>query len=137
MSYAMILLKFQNGRRAPIPRDAIVGILVRHGCRVPELREGSNDIGLPHDKKYSSPFGESALLSVKDGEVTEFGLQRPQATTQCRTLLFSLINEVGLTMFPDHGAEIFAREDVFDEVPRDILSRFSNLIVVNRPEDCV
>lgn len=137
MSYAMILLNFRNGRREPIPRDAIVSVLARHGCRVPELREGPNEIGLPHDQAYSSPFGESALLAVKDGEVTEFGLHRPQATTQCRTLLFALINEVGLTMFPDYGTDIFAREDVFDEVPRDILTQFANRIVVNRPEDCV
>jgi hypothetical protein len=136
MSYGMTLVKFRNGQRDPIPRDAIVSILARHGCRVPELREGSNEIGLPHDEAYYSPFGEFALLAVRDGEVTEFGLHRPQATTQCRTLLFSLINEVRLTMFPDYGVDLFAREDVFNEVPQDILAQFSNLIAVNRPEDC-
>ena len=34
-SYGMTLMKFRNGRRDPIPRDAIVGSLARHGCRVP------------------------------------------------------------------------------------------------------
>jgi hypothetical protein len=136
MSYGVILMKFRDGHRDQIPRDAIVSVLVRHGCRVPELRDGFNEIGLPHDEARYSPFGERALLSIKDGEVAEFGLHRPQATTQCRALLFSLIDEVRLTMFPDYGADIFAREDVFNDIPRDILVQFSNLIVVNRPEDC-
>jgi hypothetical protein len=137
MSYGMTLVKFRNGRRDPIPRDAIVGVLERHGCKVPPLREGSNEIGLPHDEAGCSPFGESALLAVKSGEVTEFGLHRPQATASCRMLLFSLINEVRLTMFPDYGTDIFAREDVLDDIPPDILNQFSNPIAVKRPEDCI
>ena len=40
-------------------------------------------------------------------------------------------------MFPDYGSDIFAREDMFREIPLDILDQFSNLIVVKRPEDCV
>ena len=51
-------------------------------------------------------------------------------------LLFLLINEVRLTMFPDYGTDLFAREDVFNEVPRDITAQFSGLITVNQPEDC-
>lgn len=51
--------------------------------------------------------------------MTELGLNRPQATTQCTTLLLSLVNEVGLTMFPDYGTDPFARKDIFNEVPRD------------------
>ena len=51
-------------------------------------------------------------------------------------LLFSPINELRLTMFPDYGTDLFAREDVFNEVPQDILTKFSNRIAVNRPEDC-
>jgi hypothetical protein len=136
MSYGMTLMKFRNGQRDAIPRDAIVSVLVRHGCKVPQLREGSNEIGLPHDEAGCSPFGEYAVLAIKRGEVTEFGLHRPQATTECRMLLFSLINEVRLAMFPDYGADIFARGDILDEIPQDILNQFSNLIVVNRPEDC-
>jgi hypothetical protein len=137
MSYGMTLVKFQNGRMAPIPQDAIVAVLVRHGCRVPELREGSNEVGLPHDKPMHSPFGESALLSIADGELTSFGLRRPQATQECRGLLFSLIDELSLTMFPDYGSDLFAREETFDEIPEDILRQFSNLVAVTRPEDCV
>lgn len=68
--------------------------------------------------------------------MTEFDLNRPQATTQCRTLLFSLINELRLAMFPDYGKDIFAREDVFKEIPQELLNQFSNVIVVNRLEDC-
>ena len=51
--------------------------------------------------------------------------------------LFSLIDELKLTMFPDYGSDLFAREDMFDEIPQGILYQFSNLIVVKRPEDCV
>lgn len=137
MSYGMTLVRFQNGRMAPIPRDAIVAVLVRHGCRVPELREGSNEFGLPHTAPKYSPFGEFGLLSIKDGEVTSFGLHRPQATQECRGLLFSLINELKLTMFPDYGSDIFTGEDMFSEIPQDILHQFSNLVVVKRPEDRV
>jgi hypothetical protein len=137
MSYSMTLVKFQSGRMASIRQDVIVAVLVRHGCRVPELREGRNEVGLPHDKPTHSPFGESALLSIKDGEVTSFGLHRPQATRECRGLLFSLIDELKLTMFPEYGSDLFAREDMFSEIPRDILHHFSNLVVVKRPEDCV
>jgi hypothetical protein len=136
MSHGMTLMKFRNGQRDPIPQDAIVSVLVRHGCNVPQLREGFNEIGLPRGKAGCSPVGESALLAVKRGEVMEFGLHRPQATAQCRALLFSLVNEMRLTMFPDYGTDIFAREDVLRDIPQDILSQFSNLIIVNRPEDC-
>lgn len=69
--------------------------------------------------------------------MTDFGLHRPQASQECRGLLFSLIDELKLTMFPDYGSDIFAREDTFSQIPRDILSQFSNLIAVKRPEDCV
>jgi hypothetical protein len=137
MSYGMTLVKFHNGRMATIPQDAIVAVLVRLGCRVPELREGSNEVGLPHDKPKHSPFGETAVLSIQDGEATSFGLHCPQATRECRGLLFSLIDELKLTMFPDYGSDIFAREDMLSEIPLDILDQFSNLIVVKRPEDCV
>ena len=136
MSFGMTLVNFRNGQWDFIPRDAIISVLVRHGCRVPQLRDGSNEIGLPHGEAGCSPFGEFALLTVKDSKVTEFDLDRPQSTTQCRTLLFSLINELKLTMFPDYGTDIFAREDVFNEIPQDILNQFSKLVVVNRPEDC-
>lgn len=136
MGYAMTLMKFRNGRREPIPRDAIVCVLERHGCRIPPLREGRNEIGLPHDEAGCSPLGEGVLLAVRHGEVTEFGLNRPQATAECRALLFSLINDVRLTMFPDYGADIFAREDVLGDIPQDILNQFSHRIVVKRPEDC-
>jgi hypothetical protein len=136
MSIGVTLLKFRNGRRDLIPRDAIVGILARHGCRVPELREGSNQIGLPHDEAHYSPLGDLAVLVVKDGDVTDFGLDRPQGTAQCRALLFSLIDELGLTMFPEYGTDLFARQDVFDEIPQDPLTQFPNRIAVNRPEDC-
>jgi hypothetical protein len=136
MSHGMTLVKFRNGRKDPIPQDAIVSVLLRHGCKVPLLREGSNEIGLPHDEAGGSPFGESALVAIKRGEVTEFGLHRPQATAQCRALLFSLVHEMRLTMFPDYGTDIYAREDVLPEIPQEILNQFSNRIVVNRPEDC-
>jgi hypothetical protein len=69
--------------------------------------------------------------------VTEFDLSRPQANAECRALLFTLINDVGLTMFPDYGGEIFAREDVLGDIPQDILNQFSNRVVVTRPEDCI
>jgi hypothetical protein len=137
MGYAMTFVKFRNRRMEPIPRDAIVSVLERHGCRMPQLREGRNDIGLPHDEAGRSPFGENALLAVRHGEVTEFGLSRPQANAECRALLFTLINDVGLTMFPDYGGEIFAREDVLGDIPQDILNQFSNRVVVTRPEDCI
>jgi hypothetical protein len=137
MGYAMTLVNFRNGRREPIPRNAIVSVLERHGCRTPQLREGGNEIGLPRDEAGCSPFGEDALLAVKHGEVTEFGLNRPQATAECRALLYSLINDVRLTMFPDYGADIFARADVLDDIPQDILKQFSNHVVVTRPEDCI
>lgn len=136
MGYGLTLVKFRNGQWAPIPRDAIVSVLVQHGCKVPQLREGSNQIGLPDNETGCSPFGELAILTVKDSEVREFGLERPQATAQCRSLLFSLINEVRLTMFPDYGPVIYAREDVFNDIPQHILSQSSHRIVVNRPEDC-
>ena len=136
MSFGMNLMKFRNGRRVPIPQAAIVSILVRHGCWVPELRDGPNEVGLPHETEYYSPIGECALLFVKNEKVTDFGLHRQQATIQCRTLLFSLIDEIRLTMFPDYGTDLYAREDVFAEVPEEILTHFSNFIVVNRPEDC-
>jgi len=84
MSYGMTLVKFQNGRMGSIPHDAIVTVLVRHGCGVPQLREGSNEIGLPHNEARYSPFGESAVLSIMDGEGRDFGLHRPQATQECR-----------------------------------------------------
>ena len=103
MSYGMTLVKFHNGRMATIPQDAIVAVLVRLGCRVPELREGSNEVGLPHDKPNHSPFGETAVPSIQDGAATSFGLRPPQATRECRGLLFSLIDELKLTMFPDYG----------------------------------
>lgn len=133
----MHLMSFRNGREVPIPQAAIVSLLVRHGCWVPELREGSNEIGLPHEEEYYSPIGEFALLSVKDKEITGFGLHRPQSTIQCRTLLFSLIDEMRLTMFPDFGTVLYARKDVFEEIPREVLDQFSNLVVVDRPEDCI
>jgi hypothetical protein len=136
MSFGMTLLNFRNGMRAPIPRDDIVGILTRFGCQVPQLREGFNHVGLPRDEKHISPFGDSALLVVKGGEIMEFGLDRVQATEPCRALLFALVDEIGLTMFPDYGENLFAREDVFREIPQEILSQFSNRIVVSRPEDC-
>ena len=100
MSYGMTLVKFHNGRMATIPQDAIVAVLVGLGCRVPELREGSNEVGLPHDKPKHSPFGETAVLSIQDGEATSFGLHCPQATRECRGLLFSLIDE---QCFPTTG----------------------------------
>ena len=139
MSYGMTLLRFQNGRMATIPRDAIVAVLLRYGCRVAQLREGSNEIGLPHTEPKYSPFGHFAILSIKDGEVTDFGLHGPQATQECRglLLLFSLIDELKLTMLPDYGSYIFAREDMFSEIPQDFLRQFPNLVAVKRPEDCV
>ena len=39
-------------------------------------------------------------------------------------------------MFSDYGTDLFAREDVFNEVPQDMLAQLSNLVVVRRPEDC-
>jgi hypothetical protein len=136
MGYGLNFLNFRNGRMDVFPRDAIVSVLIRHGCRVSQLREGSNEIGLPDNEAGRSPVGESAFLTVKSGEATGFGLNRPQATARCRALLFSLVHEVGLTMFPDYGAVIYLREDVLREVPQDILSQFSNRILVSRPEDC-
>lgn len=35
MSIGMTLVNFRNGQRDSIPRDAIVSLLVRHGCKVP------------------------------------------------------------------------------------------------------
>ena len=137
MSYGVTLLKFRNGRQDAIPRDAIISVLVRHGCGVPQLREASNQIGLPADEAGYCPFGELAVLAIKDGEATEFGLERPQATPQCRALLFSLINELRLAMFPDYGGVIYAREDVFPDIPQDILKQFSDLVVVGQPGDCI
>lgn len=132
----MTLVNFRNGQKVPIPQTTIVSILVRYGCWIPELREGLNEVGLPHETEYYSPVGEFALLVVENNEVIEFGLHRPQATTQCRTLLFSLIDEIRLTMFPDYGIDLYAREDVFEDVLKEVLAQFSNLIVVKRPEDC-
>jgi hypothetical protein len=140
MSYGMTFLKFRNGQRDTIPRDTIIGVLERHGCRVPHLQEGSNEIGLPRDDEAGEGvFAELAVLSVKNGEATEFGLARQQATTKCRALLFALINELGLAMFDDNGAGLFAREDVFHDIPQDILSQYpdSERVVVNRPENCI
>lgn len=136
MSYGVTLVSFRNGRQDSIPRDSIISVLTRHGCLIPELREGSNEIGLPHEQPYYSPLGEFAIITVKDGAVTAFGLHRPQATAQCRALLSSLIDQMGLSMFPDFGIDLFAREDIFDEIPEDVLAQFSNLILVRRPEDC-
>jgi hypothetical protein len=104
MSYGMKLVNFRDGRREPIPRDAIVSILAQHGCCVPELREGSNEIGLPHN----------AVLVVKDNAVTEFGLHRRPATTQRRALLFSLINGSGSRCF------LIMPGAILREVPRSI-----------------
>lgn len=136
MGHGLTLVKFRNGRWAPIPRDAIVSVLVQHGCKVPQLRGGSNQIELPGNEAGCSPLGEVAILTVKDNEVREFGLDRPQATTECRTLLFSLINQASLVMFPNYGTVIYAREDVFNDIPLDVLKQFSKRIVVNRPDDC-
>jgi hypothetical protein len=85
MSHGMTLIKFRNGRRDAIPRDAIVSVLVRYGCKVPQLREGSNEIGLPHEEACCSPFGEYAVLAVKQGEVTEFvcTAHRPPPSAGC------------------------------------------------------
>jgi hypothetical protein len=61
MGYGLSFLNFRNGRIDPFPRDAIVSVLTRHGCRVFQLREGSNEIGLPDNEASCSPLGESAF----------------------------------------------------------------------------
>jgi hypothetical protein len=136
MSYGVTLLNFQNGKQDAMSRDTIIGILLRHGCKVPELREGSNEIGLPKGETAFSLIGEFMVLAVKYGELRDIGLERPQGTRECKALLFSLINEAGLAMIPDYGTDIFAREDVFKEIPQNMLAQFSNRIAVNHPEDC-
>ena len=65
MSYGMTLVKFHNGRMATIPQDAIVAVLVRLGCRVPELREGSNEVGLPHDKHGTLRLGRPPFFQFR------------------------------------------------------------------------
>ena len=136
MSYGMTLVKFRNGRQ-----DDPAGCDHKRACaawmRAQQLREASNQIGLPADEAGYCPFGELAVLAIKDGEATEFGLERPQATPQCRALLFSLINELRLAMFPDYGGVIYAREDELPDIPQDILKQFSDLVVVGQPGDCI
>ena len=136
MGYAIILMKFTDGRIDTIGRDAIIDILTRHGLQAPPLQQGSNYLALPRDAAGYRPIGDSASLAVKNGEIVEFGLDRPEATEACRALLFSLVTEMGLTMFPDHGGEIYAREDVFADIPQHILSQFSVQTVVRQPQDC-
>ncbi len=137
MSFGVTFVNFRNGQMELIPQAAIVSILVRHGCRVPELREGLNEVGLPHETEYYSPIGEFALLTVKDDEVTDFCLHRPQITTQCTTLLFSLVDDMELTMSPDHETDLYARAHILKEIPKEILTQFSNLVIVRQAEDCI
>lgn len=39
-------------------------------------------------------------------------------------------------MFPDYRAIIYAREDMLNDIPQGVLNQFSDIIVINRPEDC-
>jgi hypothetical protein len=136
MGYSLCLIKFTAGRKSSIPLDDISRILTRHGCKIPQLQEGNNEIILPHDEKYYSPIGGPATLSIEGNSVSEFGIDRPQYTTECKALLYSLLDELGLTMFPDFGRVMFARKDVFQNVPKSILDQFSEHIVVTGPDDC-
>jgi hypothetical protein len=128
--------EFRAGKKSSIPLNEIVGILGRYGCTIPELQEGRNEVIFPHDENYRSAFGGPATLSVECNSVSEFGIERPQCTTECKALLYSLIDELGLTMFPDFGGVIYARKDVFQDVPTSILDQFSECIVVTDPGDC-
>ena len=92
-----------------------------------------NEVGLPHETEYYFPIDEFAFLTVKDDEVTDFCLHHPQITTQCRTLLFSLVDEMELTMFPDYGTDLYARAGIFKET----LTQFSNLVIIRQAEDCI
>ena len=84
MGYGVDSLNFRSGRMDPFPQDAIVSVLIRHGCRVPQLREGSNGIGLPDKEAGYCPVGDSASLEVKNGEITGFG---PGPPTSYRAVL--------------------------------------------------
>lgn len=130
MGYGVNFMNFRGGRIDPFPRDSFVDILTRHGCRLSPIQEGINHVGLPHGE------ADAAVFSVGNGEVMDFGLDRPQATEACRALLFALVHELGLTMFPDHGGELYVREGGLAEIPADILSQASHRTIVRRPEDC-
>jgi hypothetical protein len=136
MGYNLCLVKFTAGRKCLIPLDDIAPILARHGCKIPELHEGRNEIILPRGENYHSAIGGPATLSIEDNSVSEFGIERPQCTTECKALLYSLLDELGLTMFPDFGRVMYARKDVVQNVPKSILDQFSEHIVVTDPDDC-
>lgn len=137
MSYGVSFLGFRNGQPCPVPLDNILNLLAGHGCRVPELQQGSNEVGLPLDQNGYSAIGEFAALSVEGDSTTAFGLHRPQATAECTALLFSLINELNLVMLPDHGSDLYARADVVAELPEEMLNHFSNVVIVRNPDDCL
>jgi hypothetical protein len=136
MGYCLSLVKFSAAGRDPIPFDGIVGTLIRHGCKVPALQEGRNDVVLPRANDYRSAIGDSATLTVKGSSIFEFDIDRPQCTAECKALLYSLIYELELVMFPDFGRLLYAREDVFRNVPRAIVDQFSEFISVTQPDDC-
>ncbi len=136
MGYNLCLVKFTAGRKDSVPLDAIARILTRHGCKIPELQAGANEVVLPHDGNYYSAIGGPATLSIEGNSVSEFDIERPQCTTECKALLYSLLDELGLTMFPGFGRVMYARQDVFQNVPKWILDQFPEHIVVTGPEDC-
>jgi hypothetical protein len=136
MGYSLCLVKFTAGRKCSIPLDDISRILARHGCKIPQLQEGTNEVILPHDENYYSAIGGPATLGIEGNSVSEFDIARPQCTTECKALLYSLLDELWLTMFPDFGRVMYARKDVFQNVPKSILDQFSERIVVTCPDDC-
>jgi hypothetical protein len=99
---------------------------------ISEPSEGTRSRGMR--RRHTTPHSASMRFSLSRTARTEFGLNRPQPPHSAGFSWSRSSTRSDSRCFD--GTDLFAREEVFNEVPRDILAQFSGLITVNQPEDC-
>lgn len=126
MSHAFIFRRFEGGRFAAIPQEALVNVLNEHGFGPVILHEGMNELRAPIDETGDTPIGD-VNISVKAGSVIEFCIDRPRYRLGFRALSFNLVKRLCLVMFASDGSAIYACPEGAAELPEGFGSNFKQV----------
>ena len=128
MSHSFIFLRFKGGEIAATDEERLVEVLTEHGFRKVDLMEGVNEISAPIDESGDTPIGE-IIITVADGSITEFSIDRPRYREGFRALSFDLVSRLGLAMLSDNGSSLFTSAKGAAELPDGFDSQFESAVL--------